>query len=190
MLCGVGSLLVLDPIHRLAQGQFREKFGFPSWFVPCVGLCEVSIAYLNFYGGPNQWIAQKLLATLMGGAVYTHIKLDQSLPGAVAALAFFYASCAVPLPSAPDARCAPLIVRAPFPQIPVLEGTEDVSSVAATHIGPLPPLLPHPPPFVGQRPVLVRVITASQCLSESALGRLDSHPAHESAEPLLHHTHS
>ena len=101
MLCGVGSLLVLDPIHKLAQGQFRENFGYPSWFVPCVGLYEVSIAYLNFYGGANQWIAQKLLATLMGGAVYSHVKLDKSLPGTVAALTFFYFSCAVLIPSAP-----------------------------------------------------------------------------------------
>jgi hypothetical protein len=98
ILCGVGSLLVLDPIHRLArflEAQFRERFGYPAWFVPCVGLCQVSIAYLNIYGGAKQWVAQKLLAALMGGAIYTLVRIDKSLPGAIAALSFLCFSCAV-----------------------------------------------------------------------------------------------
>lgn len=107
---------MLDPIHKLAQGSFREKFGYPAWFVPCVGLYELSIAYLNFYGGANQWIAQKLLATLMGGAIYTHVKIDRSLPGTIFAFSFFYSSCAVPPQLAPE----PLLLaleRSPYPNL-------------------------------------------------------------------------
>ena len=95
LLGGVGALLTLDPLHGLARGSFREKFGFPAWFVPCVGLWELSITYLNIFGGENQGLAQKLLAVLMGGAIYSHAVAEGNPAGSVGAIVFLGFSCAV-----------------------------------------------------------------------------------------------
>ena len=95
ILAGVSAVLTSDPIHKVAQVKFREMFGYPSWFVPCVGLWEAGIVYLNVYGGSYQWLAQKMLAVLMGGSIYSHYAVEGNFLASLNPFAWLVISCAV-----------------------------------------------------------------------------------------------
>ena len=69
-----------------------------------LGLWQGSIAALNFFdGGAHKFIAQAMLATLMGGAIHHHA-VGEKAPGAsVGALVFLGLSVAVPVLAGKDA---------------------------------------------------------------------------------------
>jgi len=70
MLGGAATLMITDPLHKKISGAFASH-GYPTLFPVGVGLWEGSIAYLNIYG--DVILAQRLLATIMGGAIYHHV---------------------------------------------------------------------------------------------------------------------
>ena len=96
MLGAVGSFFVLNPLHGIVTDQFKA-WGLPALFVPAVGLYELTVSYLHLYGGENKWVAPKLLAALMGGAVYSHAVAEGKPEAIVGALAFLGFSCVVSL---------------------------------------------------------------------------------------------
>ena len=91
MLAGVGSFFLLNPLHGAVTGQFRQ-WGLPAFFAPAVGLYELGIAYLHLYDAENKWLAPKLLAALMGGAVYSHAVAEGKPEASVGALVFLVLS--------------------------------------------------------------------------------------------------
>ena len=91
MLAGVGSFFLLNPLHGAVTGQFRQ-WGLPAFFAPAVGLYELGIAYLHLYDAENKWLAPKLLAALMGGAVYSHAVAEGKPEASVGALLFLVLS--------------------------------------------------------------------------------------------------
>jgi hypothetical protein len=94
MLGAVGTFLALNPLHGLATDGFKG-FGLPAFFVPAVGLYEMTLSYLHFYGGANKWLSPKMLAALMGGAVYSHSVAAGKPQESGGALLFLAFSCAV-----------------------------------------------------------------------------------------------
>ena len=96
-----GFALATDFMHGAASHHFNTvgvESGrrFPRWFPSVAGCCQLAIVGLNFSGDAGLvLIAQKMLATLMGGAFFVH-STDPPHKSIAAAL-WFGMSCAVPV---------------------------------------------------------------------------------------------
>jgi hypothetical protein len=81
----------------------RTTFGYPGWFPTLVGLWELTIAVLNFIqGGQYVLVSQRMLAVIMGGAIYSHAIAEGKPAGCVPPAVFFGMSCAVPILTGSD----------------------------------------------------------------------------------------
>lgn len=97
--------LSLDLLHGQGfKGLTAKGAQYPIWFPTCVGLWQLSVATLNFYGGgAHRLLAQRMLAVLMGGVVHHHAVGEKHPSHSIGGLIFLALSVAVPVLSGEDA---------------------------------------------------------------------------------------
>ena len=78
--------------------ELRLEFGLPRWTVPIIGVIQAAVAVGNFHdGGQWQFVAQKILATLMGGCVFAHVVQAGKTKNAMAPVVLLIFSVLLPI---------------------------------------------------------------------------------------------
>ncbi|KAK3265300.1 hypothetical protein CYMTET_15407 [Cymbomonas tetramitiformis] len=91
-----GFALGTDALHGAVSKTLGAEKGFPRWFPTLAGLWELAIVGMNFSGDADLiLLAQRMLAVIMGGALYTHS--TDPPPKSIGAILWFGMSCAVPV---------------------------------------------------------------------------------------------
>eukprot|EP00288_Rhodomonas_lens_P006856 CAMPEP_0177738514 /NCGR_PEP_ID=MMETSP0484_2-20121128/26494_1 /TAXON_ID=354590 /ORGANISM="Rhodomonas lens, Strain RHODO" /LENGTH=155 /DNA_ID=CAMNT_0019252437 /DNA_START=18 /DNA_END=482 /DNA_ORIENTATION=+ len=75
-LMGFMCLIFIGDMGRGNISQLlRAVYGYPQWFVPLIGMWQGGITVATFgEGGKYQQVGQHMLAFLMGGCAYTHLR--------------------------------------------------------------------------------------------------------------------
>eukprot|EP00290_Baffinella_frigidus_P009241 CAMPEP_0180121810 /NCGR_PEP_ID=MMETSP0986-20121125/3242_1 /TAXON_ID=697907 /ORGANISM="non described non described, Strain CCMP2293" /LENGTH=177 /DNA_ID=CAMNT_0022060959 /DNA_START=40 /DNA_END=570 /DNA_ORIENTATION=+ len=79
---------------RLAH-DLHMLWGYPKWIVPAAGVAQGLICWAAFASEPKRFLAQKMLAALMGGCVHTHVRVAGKLTDAIGAIGFLIVSMIV-----------------------------------------------------------------------------------------------
>ena len=90
-----GLVFVSDPLHGAVSTQLKGRYGYGSWLAPMVGVWElVIVGRMWCTGGAYRVAAMQMLATLMGGAFYSHV-VDGDPLGSLGPIAFTAMSVSV-----------------------------------------------------------------------------------------------
>eukprot|EP00282_Hemiselmis_andersenii_P011676 CAMPEP_0114132400 /NCGR_PEP_ID=MMETSP0043_2-20121206/13075_1 /TAXON_ID=464988 /ORGANISM="Hemiselmis andersenii, Strain CCMP644" /LENGTH=196 /DNA_ID=CAMNT_0001225913 /DNA_START=128 /DNA_END=718 /DNA_ORIENTATION=+ len=104
-MLGLMSIVFITDVHHggISEELFL-KFNYPRWLTPAVGTIQFLIAslngseYIESYQGPNlAWASQRMVALLMGGCLYTHVRVEKSLADATGPVIFWIFSVAIPV---------------------------------------------------------------------------------------------
>ena len=79
-------LFALDPLHKKVSPEFRKMFGYGAFVPPVIGGWYLVLAGLVASGHPIP--AQRMLATVMGGVIYSHAVAEGDVKGVVAPAIF------------------------------------------------------------------------------------------------------
>ena len=90
-----GLVFVSDIVHGRVSTQLKGRYGYGSWLAPLVGVWElVIVGRMWCTGGAYRVAAMQMLATLMGGAFYSHV-VDGDPLGSLGPIAFTAMSVSV-----------------------------------------------------------------------------------------------